>query len=206
MIPCSTSSELCILCQEGLGARDQAVRLACDCTARFHRACIRASLSGANPGCPVCHTALGGEEARPRDPSSPKELPGQMIWHVREGAIPGYTDDLESPGIIQIKYIIPSGIQGPSHPHPGLPYRGTVRTAYLPNTKRGNMVLMLLKRAFDAGLTFTIGTKAAPGEQHSVCWNGLSHKTSIHDDGKYGYRGDHTYLDRVLSELHVRGL
>lgn len=37
---------------------------------------------------------------------------------------------------------IQSGIQGPEHPHPGLPYKaiGFPRTAYLPNNAKGKKV------------------------------------------------------------------
>lgn len=35
-------------------------------------------------------------------------------------------------GTIVINYVFPGGIQGPRHPNPGQPYRGTLREAYLP--------------------------------------------------------------------------
>ncbi|CAJ0564218.1 unnamed protein product, partial [Mesorhabditis spiculigera] len=60
-------------------------------------------------------------------------------------------------GYYEIVYDVPSGIQGPMHLRPGLPYRGTTRYAYLPNTEAGAKVLKLLKKAFECRLTFTIG-------------------------------------------------
>ncbi|CAJ0568623.1 unnamed protein product, partial [Mesorhabditis spiculigera] len=51
-------------------------------------------------------------------------------------------------GYYEIVYDVPSGIQGPMHLRPGLPYRGTTRYAYLPNTEAGAKVLKLLKKAY----------------------------------------------------------
>ena len=88
-------------------------------------------------------------------------------------------------GKIVISYQFPSGVQGPEHPNPGQHYRGTSRTAYLPDNCEGREVLQLLRRAFDARLVFTVGTSNTTGLSNQVIWNDIHHKTSI-SGGPYG--------------------
>lgn len=64
------------------------------------------------------------------------------------------------------------------HPNPGRHYSGIKRTAYLPDSKEGNEVLQLLKRAFDQKLIFTVGTSRTTGMENQVTWNDIHHKTS----------------------------
>ena len=59
-------------------------------------------------------------------------------------------------------------------------YHGTSRTAYLPNTPEGQEILKLLKKAFDARLTFTVGTSHITGQTDTVVWNDIHHKTVMH--------------------------
>ena len=82
-------------------------------------------------------------------------------------------------GMITINYHFPSGVQGPEHPNPGQRYEGTQRTAYLPDNREGNEVLQLLRRAFDARLTFTVGTSVTTGRHNQITWNDIHHKTSM---------------------------
>jgi len=63
------------------------------------------------------------------------------------------------------------------HPNPGKRYKGTRRTAYLPDCPEGREVLRLLERAFNAGLVFTVGTSNTTGQDNVVIWNEISHKT-----------------------------
>jgi len=56
-------------------------------------------------------------------------------------------------------------------------YRGTTRTAYLPDCPEGRQVLQLLRRAFDAGLVFTIGQSNTTGQDNVVIWNDIHHKS-----------------------------
>jgi len=65
------------------------------------------------------------------------------------------------------------------HPNPGQPYKGTRRVAYLPSNPEGHEVCLLLKRAFDAGLVFTIDRSVTTGKENCVVWNNIHHKTSI---------------------------
>lgn len=64
------------------------------------------------------------------------------------------------------------------HPEPGKPYDGLKRRAFLPYNKEGTEVLNLLKRAFQQGLTFTIGTSRTSGKEGVITWNDIHHKTS----------------------------
>jgi len=65
------------------------------------------------------------------------------------------------------------------HPHPGMPYHGTKRVAYLPNNHEGQKVCALLRRAFNARLTFTIGQSSTTGKDDQVIWNDIHHKTQL---------------------------
>lgn len=65
------------------------------------------------------------------------------------------------------------------HPYPGQPYKGTYRRAYLPNTKEGKRVLKLLRKAFDARLTFQVGQSITTGMDSCVVWNDIHHKTQV---------------------------
>lgn len=58
-------------------------------------------------------------------------------------------------GTIVISYHFPNGVQGPEHPHPGVRYAGTSRTAYLPDNSEGREVLALLNTCFKRRMTFT---------------------------------------------------
>ena len=50
--------------------------------------------------------------------------------------------------------------------------------AYLPDNPHGRHVLSLLRKAFDARLTFTIGMSRTTGRDNCVTWNDIHHKTS----------------------------
>jgi len=123
-----------------------------------------------------------------------------MTQKVLHRSLPGY----EGFNTIQISYYIPNGVQGQEHPNPGRSFTGTSRTAYLPDTYEGREVLELLQKAFNARLTFTVGTSVTSGAQNVVVWNDIHHKTSMHG-GAYGYP-DPTYLQRVKEDLAAKGI
>ncbi|NXK93418.1 DTX3L ligase, partial [Formicarius rufipectus] len=83
-------------------------------------------------------------------------------------------------------------------PHPGQPYKGGNFCAFLPDNKEGQKTAVLLKKAFEHGLTFQI--KSCNGEER-VTWGPIPHKTSW-DGGKArnGYP-DAQYLREVCSVL-----
>lgn len=103
---------------------------------------------------------------------------------------------------------IPSGIQGPEHPHPGQMYYavGFPRVCYLPDNELSLKVLRLLQVAFERRLIFTIGRSVTTGREDVVTWNGIHHKTELGPSCTgYGYP-DVTYLERTLAELASHGV
>ncbi|KAJ8681393.1 hypothetical protein QAD02_017180 [Eretmocerus hayati] len=170
------------------------------CRHRLHLACLNAMLSSQQLlmyiQCPVCRMIYG--EKRGNQPS------GSMNWTRLPRSLPGFPNTKT----IQITYDIPSGIQGPEHPHPGQTYYavGFPRVCYLPDTELGRRVLRLLQIAFDRRLVFTIGRSVTTGREDVVTWNGIHHKTELGPSTSgYGYP-DVTYLDRTLSELAAHGV
>ncbi|NWW93499.1 DTX3L ligase, partial [Rhynochetos jubatus] len=83
-------------------------------------------------------------------------------------------------------------------PRPGEPYKGGAFCAFLPGNREGQKTAMLLKKAFERGLTFQI--KSCNGEER-VTWGPIPHKTSW-DGGKprNGYP-DAQYLREVCTVL-----
>ena len=78
-------------------------------------------------------------------------------------------------------FSIPSGIQGPEHPHPGQMYYavGFPRVCYLPDNEMGRRVLRLFQVAFERRLIFTIGRSVTTGLEDVVTWNEIHHKTEL---------------------------
>ena len=116
--------------------------------------------------CPVCSQVYGlliGNQP-----------PGTMYESYRSAYLPVFG----LCGTIVITYRFPNGTQGPDHPNPGKPYRGTGTFAYLPDNQEGRKVLKLLKKAFEQKLTFTIARSTATGMDDCVVWNDIPHKTS----------------------------
>ncbi|XP_050398204.1 uncharacterized protein LOC126816067 isoform X2 [Patella vulgata] len=92
------------------------------------------------------------------------------------------------------------------HPNPGKPFKGTTRTAYLPDNRDGQEVLSLLKTAWDRRLIFTVGKSVTTGQNDVVTWNDIHHKTRVHGGpDSYGYP-DLGYLNRVKKELMAHGV
>ncbi|NXA28730.1 DTX3L ligase, partial [Ibidorhyncha struthersii] len=85
-----------------------------------------------------------------------------------------------------------------SDPRPGQPYKGGNFCAFLPDNSEGQKTAVLLKKAFEHGLTFQI--KSCAGEER-VTWGLIPHKTSW-DGGKArnGYP-DAQYLREVCAVL-----
>ena len=81
-------------------------------------------------------------------------------------------------GTIVITYVIPSGVQGAGHPHPGVRFSGTHRVAYLPDSAEGREVLSLLKVCFERGHTFAVGRSLTTGMDNVVTWGTVHHKTN----------------------------
>lgn len=52
----------------------------------------------------------------------------------------------------------------------------------MPNNKEGSQILKLLYKAFENGLTFTIGNSRTTGADDVITWNDIHHKTAISGD------------------------
>ncbi|VDI70693.1 deltex [Mytilus galloprovincialis] len=147
------------------------------------------------PSCPVCGFVYGkiyGDQ--PDD--------GTASIYIDPTSLPGY-DEKQTYVII---YEFPKGKQKSFHPDPGVEYEGFKRRAFLPISKDGTEVLQLLKRAFEQGMAFTIGTSRTTGKEGVITWNDIHHKTSkTGGPTKFGYP-DSEYLTRVREELGCKGI
>lgn len=160
----------------------------------FCKECISEFFSQ-KPVCPICNTMYGkiyGDQ--------PKN--GTATIFREKIQLPG--EDCKDTWIIM--YDFPDGKQEECHPHPGYPYKGTRRTAYLPANEKGTTVLHMLERAFKQGLTFTIGFSRTTGRNNVVTWNDIHHKTRTSGGPeRFGYP-DPDYLERVREELEAKGI
>ncbi|NWI71900.1 DTX3L ligase, partial [Todus mexicanus] len=82
--------------------------------------------------------------------------------------------------------------------HPGQPYKGGNFCAFLPDNRDGQKTAMLLKKAFERGLTFQI--KSCNGEER-VSWGIIPHKTSCHGGKASNGYPDSQYLREVCAVL-----
>lgn len=185
----------CSVCMCELEDPTETVKELEKCGHRFHTSCIEETFQRMQKKCPICGTWYGVPKGN--QPS------GSMKVEKLPGSIPGYPADS---GIIQIHYSLRGGTQGPEHPRPGLSFSGTSRTAYLPDTDEGRLVLDLLRLAWEYKLIFTVGDSHTSGAQNTTVWNCIHHKTSIHGGPQsYGYP-DPTYLHRVEMEMAAQGV
>ena len=67
-------------------------------------------------------------------------------------------------------------------------------------------VLNLLKEGWRRRLIFTIGTSSTTGEQDTVVWNEIHHKTEAFSNHMGHGFPDPNYLDNVLAELAAQGV
>ncbi|KAM4698876.1 putative E3 ubiquitin-protein ligase DTX2 isoform 2-T3 [Discoglossus pictus] len=205
--------EDCIICMETLNVasgytdaseskkiKPTAVGRLKKCGHTFHQLCMLAMYNNGNKDgslqCPSCKTIYGEKTG-----TQPK---GKMEIFLIPQPLPGHPDC----GTIHIVYTIIPGTQGPEHPNPGKPYtaRGFPRHCYLPDNKKGRLVLELLKLAWARRLIFTIGVSSTTGESDTVVWNEIHHKTEMNSNlSGHGYP-DPNYLDNVISELAAQGV
>ncbi|XP_026521209.1 E3 ubiquitin-protein ligase DTX3L isoform X2 [Notechis scutatus] len=163
------------------------------CKHAFCAPCIETAMNY-KPVCPVCNVVYGNIKGN--------QPPGKMNVFKTRSSLPGH----QNSGTITIHYHIFDGIQTERHPHPGKPFHGTYRTAYLPDNKEGREIVKLLQRAFEQDLVFTVGQSRTTGANDVVTWNDIHHKTSIYGGEKnFGYP-DPDYLKRVREELKAKGI
>ncbi|KAL8560276.1 hypothetical protein ACOMHN_006007 [Nucella lapillus] len=144
--------------------------------------------------CPECQTSYDYTENQPGR--------GQMKMK--------WDNDLHLSGFphndtFVIEYNFPRGKIKEGDPEPGQPYEGVKKSAYLPNSREGRKVLMLLKNAFDRGLTFHLEYSDASRRYVLVC--NIPHKTdpSRDSDRQFGYP-DPGYLPFVQGKLLEYGI
>lgn len=186
--------ERCSICLCEFEARDngQIVKLGKCEDHYFHNDCMENCRAGGSyVKCPICGIIYGviTGDMPPGTMSYKTYKPGevQLSGHERIGTI-------------EINYHFRSGKRGRVN------YRGTSRTAYLPDNSEGQEVLRLLQTAFERKLTFTIGTSVTTGRTDCVIWNGIHHKTNVTGgSSSFGYP-DATYLFRVREELAAKGI
>lgn len=181
--------DICNICLEPINDK----LVLSKCKHEFCTPCINRSMTY-KPVCPLCQTVYGVLKGN--------QPQGTMSVHYIKDSLPGY----ETYGSIVIDYDMRGGIQTKDHPHPGMPYSGTRRTAFLPANEEGKEVLTLLQKAFDQKLIFTIGDSRVTGMSNVITWNDIHHKTSRSGGpAKYGYP-DPNYLKRVKQELKNKGI
>ncbi|XP_068102385.1 E3 ubiquitin-protein ligase DTX3L-like [Hyperolius riggenbachi] len=163
------------------------------CKHGYCRPCLKALMSH-KPVCAICGVASG--EVRGNQPE------GTMTWRTSSFNLSGFPGC----GTIEISYSFPSGTQKENHPHPGRPYSGTSRTAYLPDNAEGRDILRLLRKAFDQRLIFTVGDSRTTGNTDTVTWNDVHHKTNMTGGSQYFGYPDPDYLKRVRDELKAKGV
>ncbi|KAM9214933.1 uncharacterized protein RG961_012031 [Leptosomus discolor] len=152
----------------------------------------------------LCRTCFAVDSTHPACCRSSSVAPSHKISGTFKisslsQSLPGFYRD----PTLQVAYNIPDGLQGVGDPRPGQPYKGGNFCAFLPDNREGQKTAMLLKKAFEHGLTFQI--KSRNGEER-VTWGLIPHKTSW-DGGKArnGYP-DAQYLREVCTVLKNLGI
>nr|XP_027301318.2 uncharacterized protein LOC101790937 [Anas platyrhynchos] len=166
-------------------------------------ACQDSSVTCPAPcGHTLCRTCFAAEQPACCGSSSVApscKVPGTFKISSVSQSLPGYYRDLT----LQLTYTIPDGVQGVGHPHPGQPYKGGCFIAFLPDNREGQKTAMLLKKAFEQGLTFRI--KSCDGEER-VTWGLIPHKTSWHGSKARNGYPDAQYLHKVCTILKNLGI
>ncbi|KAL8560296.1 hypothetical protein ACOMHN_006027 [Nucella lapillus] len=123
---------------------------------------------------------------------------------VTSVAVPAFPQGFPRNTLV-IEYNIPKGKMKEGDPEPGQPYEGVKKSAYLPNSREGRKVLMLLKNAFDRGLTFHL--EYSDASRSYVLVSNIPHKTdpSRDCDARLGYP-DPGYLPVVQGKLLEYGI
>jgi deltex-like protein len=197
------ADDSCAICLEAFdahGAQDQRGYQLSECGPHyFHAECIQKQLIR-NGKCAVCskHYIVNTGNQPVGSTMSVQHYPPGSGY-----SLAGFPADV---GVIVIMYSIPSGIQGPEHPNPGVHFSGTYRHAFLPDNREGQEVLRLLRICFDRRLTFTVGRSLTTGCDNVVTWNGVHHKTSTHGGPAYFGFPDDSYFFRVKLELAAKGI
>ncbi|XP_061226011.1 E3 ubiquitin-protein ligase DTX3L isoform X1 [Neopsephotus bourkii] len=185
----ANDKDTCPICMEIINNKETLRK----CKHAFCKSCIDQAMTY-KQACPICNTFYG--VMRGDQPE------GRMSSRILSSALPGYP----SCGTIEITYNMRGGIQTNNHPNPGKHYSSTSRKAYLPDTKEGQEILQLLRKAFNQKLIFTVGESRTTGATDVITWNDIHHKTSmVGGPTNFGYP-DPDYLHRVRLELKAKGI
>ncbi|KAG7366633.1 WWE domain containing protein [Nitzschia inconspicua] len=194
----------CAICLDALwdGTNTKQIVAIKTCSHLFHYDCIKEALiKGCGGRCPLCSKAIDEHDCGTAKTSRGKCPSATMKVTNMHGISCGGYEDVD---LLQISYNIPSGTQKKYHPAPYLPFSGDSRTAYIPNNMEGRDLLSRIQYAFMHGLCFMVGTSLTTGNQNTVTWASIHHKTSCYG-GTYGYP-DPTYFQRANSELNALGV
>jgi deltex-like protein len=162
----SDDQDMCSICLGLLSGEDatgeDATIALQGCLHAFHGPCLLQCFTNGSLTCPLCNKCYGG----PRRGTQPA---GNMVVQNDPTPLPGQPPHV---GRIIIHYSLPDGMQDDRHPSPGSRYRGTRRTALLPDTTQGQRVAAMLRVAFDRQLIFTVGQSVTLGSQggERVVW------------------------------------
>ncbi|XP_069609081.1 E3 ubiquitin-protein ligase DTX4-like [Ranitomeya imitator] len=166
------------------------------CSHSYHVRCLGPLYKNGTLRCPTCQTLYGVKIG--------SQPPGKMTFHVIPHSLPGYPD-CEA---IRIIYYIAPGVQGPGQPHPGIKFTAPdfPLHCYLPNTKKGREVLLLLIKAWESRLLFPLLPSHLPGVPDSVSISRIPLKTEFGSNVTGKGFPDSRYLDRVLHQLQDWGV
>jgi hypothetical protein len=151
------------------------------CNKYIHLKCLKEAITSTGK-CPYCGLALGVL-------NSPS---GTMYLRTQAGSLKGY-DKYDT---IVITYdLISSRIM---YKNEEAFVTGDYRSAFLPNSPKGQNVAELLKVVFKLGRMFSFGKSLTTGNEPVITFGTVHIKSS--NTGTFGYP-DPTYLDRVRQEI-----
>ena len=181
--------EMCSLCLEIFTENDDIVQLN-ECNGHFfHAQCKDSTINigqyvETNHQCPVCKKIYGQIEGNmPED--------GKMKVMKISSSLAGY----EGHGTIVIEFIFYRTSE----------HHADHRLAYLPNNEEGNRVLLLICKAWEKRVLFTIGYSLSRNRDNCIILNGFHLKTSNVKNDPWGYP-DSSYIGRVINELRDKGI
>jgi len=160
----------------------------------FHSECIARWLDEKGKCC-HCQTRYAIETGN-------QPLTGKLNWSFVHQSCDGYPNC----GTIRISFEFGGGIQGAEHYHPGQPYSGDHREAFLPDNEAGREALELTKIAWQRRLIFTIGTSLTTRRENGIVWASIHFKTRMNGGQQRHGFPDKTYFDRFKEELKAKGI
>lgn len=183
-----SKTDVCRICLDTFSI-DSDVRTL-PCSHNFHNDCIMTAMKHSST-CPNCRTTI--HKVQGRMPS------GTMRVRIIKSRCTGYDC-----ATYEITYSFPDGVQKVYHPNPGKPYKGTIRTTYVPCSPANDILsgVLLVRRlifAFENGLTFMVGTSLTTGVDNCIIWASIHHKTTLYSS-QHGYP-DPLYFKNVNEEL-----